>query len=252
MKKNLKLDKVYLSEKYQENVKLKSDHLYKIRPSWIKVRLDKKVIFIKILVNGEAFWYRRYFKDYFFPLESTSEDYKNYYNFIAEEYESFIPQNKNIGNFLVSLFEKFKVNKKDNLLDVGAGTGLVSEIVAMSGYNNLTLLDISKKELDIAKRKIPLKTSAFQIKDLTKQEIDGKYDTVFETMSLDYFKDQELTTILKKIKDSLNKGGLFFAIDRHIPSEFGEIFKKIEEGKIALDTPEGNFDYYFFIGRNEA
>jgi len=246
----ISLDKTYRSEKFEGDQGLKFDPNHKKRPSWVKVKLDKKIIFIKILFNGEAFWYRRYFQDYFFIFEPTSEDYKNYYNEIAENYESYVPQNKILGDVVNNFLNEFKVQKDAKILDLGGGTGIVTEEIAKAGYNNLTLLDISNKELELAKNKEFLKNAHYQNIDLTKEDIKGKFDVIFETMSLDYFKGDKMGLVLKKIKNSLVEGGKFIIIDRHIYPEFNNYFKEIKKGKKEIETPEGMFDYYYFIGEN--
>tara|TARA_Y100000310_G_C20595824_1_gene770445 strand:+ start:557 stop:1309 length:753 start_codon:yes stop_codon:yes gene_type:complete len=249
MKDTIKLDKIYKSQTIEYSSGIEFDKNNKKRPSWVRLDLNKKVIFIKILFNNEAFWYRRYFQDYFFPLENTSEDYKNYYNKIAENYESFVPQNKEMSNKILSFLNDSNINKTSKILDLGAGTGLVTEEISKAGYKNLTLLDISKEELRIAKSKENLKDANFVLCDLTNEEIKGKYDVIYETMALDYFKGDQMTSVLNKIKSALNKNGIFIVIDRHIYPEFDKIFKKIKSGKFSLNTPEGDFDYYYYLGK---
>ncbi|HOU79519.1 MAG TPA: methyltransferase domain-containing protein [Candidatus Pacearchaeota archaeon] len=246
--KEIKLDKVYESKRVDSQLNIGYDKNSKKRPSWIRVKLDKKVIFIKILFKEEAFWYRRYFEDYFFPLEATSEDHKNYYNEIAKNYESYVPQNKIMINILLDFFKELKIKKDSKILDLGAGTGLVTEGIVKEGYNNIVLADISEEELKIAKDKELLKNSKYQTIDLTKDEILGKFDIIYETMSLDYFKGEKMQVILEKIKNALNTNGKFIVIDRHIYPEFNNYFKEIKSGKTELGTPEGKFDYYYYIG----
>lgn len=252
MNKDISLNKVYQSEEIKEQPSIEFNKHYKKRPSWVKIDLDKKVIFVKILVKGESFWYRRYFKDYFFIFEPTSEDYRNYYDAIASNYEMFIPQNKEMRKFIIEFLQELKVKKDARILDLGAGTGIVTEGIANEGYKNLTLIDISKEELKIAKNKSSLKGANFALVDLTKENITGKFDVIFETMSLDYFKGEKMREVLQKIKSALTNNGKFIVIDRHIYPEFNEFFKEIKNGKITLETPqtpEGAFDYYFYIGK---
>lgn len=244
----IKLDKIYRSEKIENAPNIRYDKLCIKRPSWINVVLDKDIIFIKIIFNEESFWYRRYFKDYFFPLENTSEDYKNYYDEIAENYESYVPQNKKIGKIILDLFDELKISKDSKVLDFGAGTGLVTGQVALAGYKDISLIDISKNEIEIAKRKKALKNSKFKVMDVTKQDIHGEFDVIFETMSIDYFKGEQMTQVLTKISKALNNKGKFILVDRHIYTEFNKVFKEVKSGKITLETPEGNFDYYYYIG----
>ena len=244
----IKLDKVYESKKVESQLNIKYDKNSEKRPSWVKIKLDKKVIFIKVLFNDEAFWYRRYFEDYFFPLEATSEDHKNYYNEIANSYESYVPQNKLMVNILLDFFKELGVKRNSKILDLGAGTGLVTEGIVNEGYNNIILADISEEELKVAKNKNSLKNAKCQILDLTKDEIIEKFDVIYETMSLDYFKGEKMQAVLKKIKNALNTNGKFIVIERHIYPEFNNYFKKIKSGKTELETPEGTFDYYYYIG----
>ncbi|MBW6442332.1 methyltransferase domain-containing protein [Patescibacteria group bacterium] len=250
VKDEIKIDKIYKSETFDGSQEFLFHENSTKRPSWVKANLDKKVIFLKIIFKGEAFWYRRYFQDYFFIFDAVSQDYKNYYNEIAQNYESYIPQNKVMRKIILDFLEELKVNKNSKILDIGAGTGIVTEGIAQAGYNDLTLLDISDKELEIAKNKPILSNAKFQTVDLVNEEILGKFNVVFETMSLDYFKGEKLKLILSKIKNSLVKRGNIIIIDRHIYPEFNDYFKEIKKGKTELDTPEGKFDYYYFIGKN--
>ncbi len=246
----IKLDKIYKSESVDKQPEIDFDKNNKKRPSWVRIILDKTIIFVKILFNNEAFWYRRYFRDYFFPLENTSEDYRNYYDEIAKDYENYIPQNKNMAKIILDFLKELKINKNSKILDLGAGTGIVTEGIVNAGYKNTALLDISKEELKIAKSKENLKNSKFIVADLTKDEIKEKFDVIFETMSLDYFKGDQLASILLKIKSALNNGGIFIVIDRHVYPEFNKFFIEMKKGKISLETPEGIFEYYYFVGKN--
>lgn len=244
----IKLDKVYKSEKANKEDSIKDfDVNHPKRPSWVKIVLDGKIIFVKITFNGEAFWYRRYFKDYFFPLENDSTDYKNYYNEISKEYETFVPQNKELAKKVKEFLKELNIEKDSLILDLGSGTGLVTNEIAKD--YSVDLLDISEKEIEIAKSKENLKDSEFFVLDLTKEEIPNKYDVIYETMSLDYFKGEKMRLILNKIKNSLKKKGKFIVIDRHIYPEFDDYFKVIKKGKFELETPEGKFDYFYYVGK---
>lgn len=247
--KVIELDKIYESKKVEKQPLIEYDKNSKKRPSWGKIKLNKKIIFIKILFNGEAFWYRRYFEDYFFPLEATSEDTKNFYNETAEKYEGFVPHQKEIAKRLIIFFKELNINKNSKILDLGAGTGVVTEEIVKENYKNITLLDISENELEIAREKESLKNADFVIADLTKEKIEGKYDLIIETLAFNELIKKDILTIFKNIRESLNYRGIFIMIDRHIYPELNSFFKEIKSGKFPLKTPGGIFEYYYFIGK---
>lgn len=245
-----KIDKLYISTPLTDKIIIEEKDLnHKKRPSWIKSKIDEKAIFVKIIHNNEAFWYRRYFKHYFFPLEKSSEDYKNYYNHIAKEYESFTPQNKKIGDFISKKLKEINISFKNKILDFGCGTGIIAKNVVRAGFENVLLLDISEKQIEIALSKKELKNKKIFIIDLTKQEIPEKYDVIVESMSLDYFKGDQLKFILNNINSSLESEGVFIMVDRHLNPQLKTIFKEIQSGEFLLETNEGNFDYFFFVGK---
>ncbi|MBT4334517.1 methyltransferase domain-containing protein [archaeon] len=247
----IKLDKIYESQRSENQDIVDFDKNHKKRPSWVKADLDKKIIFIKILVDGEAFWYRRYFENFYFIFEPTSEDYKNYYNEIADKYEQYVPYNKKLVGKLLNFFNELNIRKSAKILDVGSGTGIVTEGIVKGGYSNITLLDLSENELNIAKAKGILKNANYQNIDLTQEDIEGKFDLIFGTMSLEYFKGEKMVGVLKKIHNALSEKGKVIVIDRHIYSEFNEFFKEIENGKFELETPDGTYDYFYYVGEKK-
>ena len=109
----------------------------------------------------------------------------------------------------MKFFNELKIGNSAKILDVGAGTGIVTEEIVKEGFENITLLDISEKELKIAKFKNSLKNAKYQEIDLTKDKIKGKFDVILGTMSLDYFKGEKMVAVLKKIHNALSKNGKF-------------------------------------------
>ncbi|MBI2499448.1 class I SAM-dependent methyltransferase [Candidatus Woesearchaeota archaeon] len=178
------------------------------------------------------------------------EDYKNYYNHIAKNYESFVPHEKEIGSILLNFYKELNISKEIKILDLGAGTGIVAEELVKNGFKDITLLDISKNELDIARSKKILKNIKVIEADLTKTKILGRYDSIIETMVFNELNNSELFKILTNIKNALKKNGLFIMIDRHLIDGLDKFFTELKKGKIKIKTPEGIFDFYFYIGKN--
>ena len=80
-------------------------------------------------------------------LKNKYDNWANTYDADVREDWSFMPLN--IARTLSKLLE----NKNSAILDAGAGTGLVGEALAQSGYTNLTAVDLSEKMLARAKEK---------------------------------------------------------------------------------------------------
>lgn len=251
MKKKIILDKIYISTKNQKNFGMIFDENHKKRPSWIKIKnVPSNYQFIKIIVNGENFWYRKYFENYYFPLNNTSEDYKNYYNEIAKSYDKYIDDytielGKKIGEFL----KKNSVKKNSKILEIGAGTGLSSKGILSTGYNNLTLLDISKEMLEEASKKTGIEKEKLIVKDILNLDTKDKYNVVCACMSLDYFNEIETEKILKNINSVLEDNGIFICIDSHISKLFSKIFNCISKGELNLEIMGTKQNRYYFIGR---
>ena len=248
----MNITRIYRGEDVHSFLPFEHNKPYKKRPSWIKINdCEEDIQFIKILIDEEAFWYRRYFQNYFFPLNNTSEDYKEYYNEIASSYETLVPQNLAIAKFIVQQLEKEQVPFHATLFEIGAGTGLVSEIIAKKGYHHLTLLDISDKSLEIAQKKTLLKNCTYIVEDIKRYNSPQQFDVIFNSMSLDYFHEEELDLIIKNIKTMLKPLGLFISVDRHIYPPYFKYFKNGKKGHFVLSTPEGEWRYDYFIGKNE-
>lgn len=240
------LDKVYKSKKIEKQ-QFNYNKNFDKRPSWIKAQLDKNIVFIKILVDGEAFWYRNIFGDYFLILEPNENDIEIFYDSIAKEYDDLVPQNIEIGKFVVKKLKEYKINENSEILELCAGTGIVASELHKSGYKNITLIDLSEEELKLAKKRIP---SAITKKaNVLELNLNKKYKVVFESMGFDSFKGKELKSLLINIYNHLEENGIFVSVDRHIPKEFEQQFSKIEKGNFSLNTPKGNFRYDYFIGK---
>src|SRR3989344_2634629 len=244
----IKLDKLYFSEQVTKEYEFEYDQQNKKRSYWLKFQdVPENVQFAKILVDGESFWYRYIFGNYFFVLEPKLNDTEIFYDHIAKEYDSIVPQNKDIAKFFIDKLNKFKINKNSSIMELCAGTGLISELIYKNSFNNITLVDISVNCLKEAKKKIPkfniIKSNVIDF------NTNKKYDIIYESMGFDNFDDTELRLILNKIKKFLNNNGIFMAVDRHIYPIYEEIFKKNEKDYFYLNTPVGRYRYDYFIGK---
>ena len=77
------------------------------------------------------------------------------YDLIAVAYEEFVDKLEyQTPEILLDLLEKNNsIKQEDKILDIGAGTGLLADLLISKGYKTISATDISEKMLDIAKEK---------------------------------------------------------------------------------------------------
>jgi len=103
-----------------------------------------------------------------------------------------------------------------NILDIGAGTGLLSAFL-MERYPDasFTLIDLSEKMLDIAKSRFKGKSNVkYIVADYSKYSFVEKYDLVVSALSIHHLEDEEKKRIYKKSYSLLKKNGIFINADQ--------------------------------------
>lgn len=109
------------------------------------------------------------------------------------------------------------LNKFDKILDLGAGTGLLSQYLFKYFPNSrYTLIDVSSKMLDIAKRRFKnLSNIVYLEKDYSNNFPEGKFDLIASALSIHHLTEKEKYKLYKNIFNSLNKNGFFLNIDQY-------------------------------------
>jgi len=251
----IKIDKVFV----KKNIKGKiiNYHKGKERPSWIRIRgLPKDAWFVNIAVGDKAKRYHVYRlwnikNQVFIPVDYRFEDVKDYYNEFSKIYDSLVkqfPKNIEAGNLILQFLKEYKPQKNIEILDLGAGTGIITELFAKEGYKNLILLDLSRKMLDKAKKKKELKECKFIKQDLKKLKISKKYDVIMSFFSIglpSYFSEEETQNIFEIIKKHLKKNGLFMLMGYCDLPRKNPYFTTLKKGKMITDKKKGYyFDWY--------
>lgn len=129
-----------------------------------------------------------------------------------EQRKRFVPCFDDFYGVSVSVASVDKENP--DILDIGAGTGLLSGFL-MEKYPkaSLTLIDLSKKMLDIAKdRFISNSNVNYIIGDYSKYDFVEKYDLVVSALSIHHLEDEEKKEFYKKVTLCLNKVGFLLTL----------------------------------------
>lgn len=238
-------------KKEDKSLKFEFDQTSKRRPAWIKLINSKtKPGFLRIRINDTAEVVYRAFGDYFYPVDITPNEQKKFMAGISKDYDLTVQKN-NVpwAQLLAEKLEKLGLRKNAQIIDFGAGTGIVSEAMIDRGYHNLTLIDYSPEMLAIAKRKPKLIKAKFVIANVKKLNLKDKYDAVISVMLLNEIEpEKELEKVLIKAKKIIKSGGLIALVEESKKPIYSKLFEKIEDGS-TKPTPSLNITRYFFIGR---
>ena len=103
------------------------------------------------------------------------------------------------------------------VLDLGAGTGLMAALVAAAYPNaQLTLADIAPEMLDKARQRFTTEQARvnFIELDYVQQPITGEYDLVVSALSLHHTPPMQLPAVFGRIFAALKPGGRFINVDQ--------------------------------------
>lgn len=184
---------------------------------------------------------------------STENDAKETYDAWAATYEKDTDEHGYKGHVLcMEAFNKAMqsegvfpgANKNIKILDAGAGTGIIGEMLVKQGYTNVDALDISQKMLDIAiKKNVYKRFICAPLSDVRIEQIQtAEYDVTLCAGTIVY--GQAKPVALDECIRHVRPGGLFiFSIrtDSFDPKELGYStkFEELEKlGKWSLVNRE--------------
>jgi tRNA (cmo5U34)-methyltransferase len=112
-------------------------------------------------------------------------------------------------------FIKSVANAK-SVLDIGAGTGLFSQLIyEKEPQLQFTLADISAPMLSVAKKRFEgLNNFNFIELDLSTDKIPGKYDIIISGLAIHHLEDDHKQKLYSHIYNALNEGGIFINADQ--------------------------------------
>ncbi|HUI59676.1 MAG TPA: methyltransferase domain-containing protein [Steroidobacteraceae bacterium] len=115
------------------------------------------------------------------------------------------------------------------VLDLGAGTGLLSAFVAFSFPRaRITMVDAAEQMLVQARERFALGGDRFrfEIADYGEGKITGRYDAILSALSLNHLTDDKKRMIFDQSYAGLNAGGIFINADR-VLGETPELEKRL-------------------------
>ena len=133
------------------------------------------------------------------------------------------------------------------ILDLGAGTGLLTEnLFKKYSRGHFTLIDISEEMLDIARKRFKdYHNFKFILGDYLKTDLEDYFDIIISSLSIHHLEDSDKRIIYSKVYELLKDDGIFLNADQVLASssENEHIYQKnwwekIETGTLNQDEKE--------------
>jgi tRNA (cmo5U34)-methyltransferase len=111
----------------------------------------------------------------------------------------------------------FRQDAQIQMLDLGAGTGLLSSMVAgRFPRSRVTLVDLSVEMLRVARRRLSEGNGRFEFRnmDYARKPLPRGYDLVVSALSIHHLTHGDKKELFEKVHDSLAEGGYFVNADQ--------------------------------------
>ena len=197
---------------------------------------------------------------------------KDHFAHKAKDYEKETRRVDNVKNIADGILKNITFTKDMNIIDFGSGTGLLTSQIAPY-VAKIICVDMSKsmnEVLEGKKDEYPCELEILEL-DLSKDNIDRKFDSIISSMTIHHVKD--VSALFEKFYTMLEEGGTIgladldtedgsfhtkdtgvfhFGFDRdlflQIASDAGFKDLKIEQVSIA-SKPYGDFPIFLLTGR---
>lgn len=141
------------------------------------------------------------------------------FNLIAQEYDvnrrRFIPC---FDDFYegATQFIASNITEPKKILDLGAGTGLLSNFwYQCFSKAEYVLVDIAGEMLEVARKRFAgLENVSYQIMDYSKELPKEEFDVIVSALSIHHLEDENKKELFSRIYDKLPSGGLFINYDQ--------------------------------------
>lgn len=107
-------------------------------------------------------------------------------------------------------------NREPAILDIGAGTGLLSAFMLQKFPEaTFTLMDIAENMLDVARTRFKDKGNIrYIVCDYSRSDLGGPYDIVCSALSIHHLVTEAKRQLFRRIFSALNMGGMFVNADQ--------------------------------------
>jgi tRNA (cmo5U34)-methyltransferase len=155
-------------------------------------------------------------QSYDFSAEKVKEAFDRFATTYDIARKQLIPCFDDLYQMVLALVP-FQTSDEFSVLDLGAGTGLLSSLIADSFPRaQITLFDISEKMINQAhKRFAPqIDRFSFMVGDYCRDEPFGRFDLIISAFSIHHLPDSKKKSLFRKIFSELEPGGFFINADQ--------------------------------------
>lgn len=248
--KNIKIIEQYTTEELSDgDFVFETEKNWESRPAWIRIIKQNRPIgrFARIQIpkTGEILY--RAFGRYFIPYDYTNAEEQLFMDAMAGEYDQMVADQFNapMAKALISQLPLKKIDETAHILDMGCGTGILTELLIKEGFLKLTLVDFSKEMLIQAEKKLRNhKTINYESLDVTKKLPKGKFDLVLSVMLFNTFDDKTTDKILSRLVKQMPRNALFGVLEDSKKPAYTKYFDPLLDKVFNVGLREK----YIFVG----
>lgn len=217
------------------------------RPAWIRLNTTEplpRFLSIQVPKHGELIY--KSFGKYYYPFDYTNEEECRFMDGMAQEYDDMVGNAFNIpmAKALLEHVPLERLSPSDAVLDLGCGTGILSDILASQGHANLTLVDFSQGMLNEAQSKETLRTARFVQTDVTKEIPAGEYSLVVSVMLFNTFTPRQTEEVFQQLIPQLHSGAILAVLEDTEKPSYTKHFSTLFSAMVDI----ANRKKYIFIG----
>ena len=196
-----------------------------------------------------------------------SKNYKAHWETVYEtKFPNEVSWTQSKPKTSIDLINSFNLPKSSSIIDVGGGDSLLVDFLLEEGYENITVLDISSKAIERAKKRLGAKAKKVKwiVSNITDYMPSDTFDVWHDRATLHFLNDKnEINKYVDLVKKYVNKNLVIATFSDEGPLKcsgieivqytaekmanlFNDCFEKIDSFKQNHTTPFNTIQNFIF------